>query len=152
MPNLRQSHVSPYSVQQLFELVADVESYPQFLPWCRAARILSRGEGEFHAELLISFKHMSESYTSRVQLFPAASPREGARIEVNMTKGPFSHLTNYWQFTPLEDGTQVDFELDFDFRSFLLQKFVGPMFSSAAEEMGEAFQNRAHALYGKKGA
>ena len=150
MPSLRQQHVSPYSAQQLFELVADVERYPEFLPWCRAARIVSRGQGEFLGELLISFKHISESYTSRVQLFPAAAPDAPSRIEVTMTKGPFSHLVNNWQFTPRpEGGTQVEFSLDFGFRSKLLEKMIGPMFSNAAEKMGDAFQTRAEALYGR---
>ena len=149
MPTLRQQHSSPYSPQQLFALVADVESYPQFLPWCRAARILSRGEGEFSAELIIAFKHISESYTSRVALFPAAPCGGPSRIEVTMTRGPFSHLVNNWDFVPQPDGgTQVDFYIDFGFRSRLLEKLIGPLFGAAAEKMGGAFQSRADALYG----
>lgn len=147
MPTLRQQQFSPYSAEQLFALVADVERYPEFLPWCRAARILSRAEGEFLGELVICFKHICENYTSRVQLFPAAAP-EMSRIEVTMTKGPFSHLVNRWSFTPRDGGTQIDFFIDFGFRSRLLEKLIGPLFSSAAEKMAEAFRTRAHSLYG----
>ena len=151
MPTLRQQQTLPYSAQQLFDLVADVERYPEFLPWCRAARILAREEGEFTAELLVSFKHISESYTSRVVLLPAASESAPSRIEVTMTKGPFSHLVNEWDFTPQpEGGTKLDFFIDFGFRSRLLGAMIGPLFSSAAEKMGDAFQSRAEALYGPK--
>ncbi|NBX03283.1 MAG: type II toxin-antitoxin system RatA family toxin [Alphaproteobacteria bacterium] len=142
MPVLKQTHILPYSAQQLFELVADVERYPEFLPWCRAARITSRGEGEFMAELVISFKHISERYTSRVQLFPHT------RIEVNMVEGPFSHLVNNWDFELQADGsTKVEFFLDFGFRSRLLGAMIGPIFGSAAEKMADAFETRARGLY-----
>ena len=148
MPVFKQQQISPYSVEQLFQLVADVERYPEFLPWCRAARIVSRQESEFLGELIICFKHICENYTSRVQLFPAPAP-EASRIEVAMTKGPFSHLVNRWQFTPLEQGgTQIDFFIDFGFRSRLLEKLIGPLFGSAAEKMADAFKTRANSLYG----
>ncbi len=140
-----ESQHSPYTPQQLFDLVADIERYPEFLPWCRAARILERGGGYVMAELIISFKHLTERYTSRVILDPPHS------IDVTMVKGPFHHLVNRWKFTPAKDGgTQIDFFIDFQFKSRLLEKFIGPVFSKATEKMVAAFETRADALYGKK--
>src|SRR5580693_1869012 len=107
---------SPYSTQQIFDLVMDIERYPEFLPWCRAARILERGEGEFLGELVIAFSHLTESYTSRVVAVHPASGSEGGAIDVTMVKGPFEYLVNRWRFTPAKDGTEVDFSLDFKFR------------------------------------
>lgn len=135
----------PYSPQQMFTLVADVESYPKFLPWCRAARILERGEKEFLAELVISFKGFTESYVSRVTL------KEPQRIDVRMVRGPFTHLENRWVFTGLPlGGTQIDFLLDFQFRSRMLDKLIGALFDRAAKKMVAAFTARAAELYGGK--
>ena len=142
MPAHTEQQISPYSPEQLFALVADVEKYPQFLPWCRAARILSRGENEFTAELIISFAHISESYVSRVALTPSSA------IKVTMIKGPFEYLTNHWKFTAIGDKTRIDFKIDFKFRSRILDKLIGSLFSKATSKMVSAFKHRADALYG----
>jgi coenzyme Q-binding protein COQ10 len=143
MPSHRESILVPYSREQLFALVADVEKYPQFLPWCRAARIHERGEGFMVAELLIAFKGIRESYTSRVELH---SPEA---VNVTMVKGPFDHLTNHWRFTDVEGGqTRIDFDLDFRFSSRLLETLIGALFSRATEKMVGAFKARAEQLYG----
>lgn len=144
MPSHTEQQVLPYTPEQVFALVADIERYPEFLPWCRAARIVGRGEGECLAELVISFNHMTEKYTSRVVFTPPSA------IDVAMVKGPFSHLINRWHFAPEDGGTRVDFFLDFKFRSFLLEKMLGSMFEKATAHMIEAFRNRADRLYGKK--
>ena len=124
--------------------MADIERYPEFLPWCRAARILERKDSECLAELMISFKHMTESYVSRVTL------ERPHRIEATLVRGPFSHLTNRWTFTPQPGGaTQVDFFVEFAFRSRMLEMMIGGLFIRAAEQMSEAFKTRAEALYGK---
>jgi len=141
MPRHSETQFLPYSPQQLFDLVADVEKYPQFLPWCRAARVVERGEGEFLGELVISFAHMSESYVSRVVL----SPYE--KISVTMVRGPFEHLVNEWKFTPENGGTRIDFMLDFKFRSRMLEKLMGSLFTKATNKMVDAFKTRAEALY-----
>lgn len=134
---------------QLYTLVAEVEKYPEFLPWCRAARILERGENEMMAELIISFNHLTERYTSHVVLTPPTEDG-AASIEVTMTKGPFEHLVNRWRFIPLPSGgTQIDFHLDFKFRSKLLEKLIGTVFTRATEKMVTAFKQRADVLYGK---
>lgn len=142
MPLHREQIVLPYTQHQLFSLVADVARYPEFLPWCSAARILERGQEEFLAELAISYKHLSESYTSRVRLIPEEA------IDVVMVKGPFEHLTNSWRFCRAEGGTRIDFELDFAFRSKLLERMLGGFFTRATEKMVGAFTERAEALYG----
>jgi coenzyme Q-binding protein COQ10 len=143
MPRHTEQQLSPYTPKQLFDLVVDIEKYPQFLPWCRAARILERNENEFLGELVISFAHITESYTSRVTL------SEPHSIDVVMVKGPFEHLTNHWKFTPTENGTRIDFALDFKFRSRILEKLIGSLFSKATGKMVTAFKKRAQELYGK---
>lgn len=148
MPSHTEQQLSPYSPQQLFDLVVDIEKYPVFLPWCRAARILKRGENEFLGELVISFAHITESYTSRVTFTPPQENMAGS-IDVVMVKGPFEHLTNHWKFTPTANGTIIDFTLDFKFRSRILEKLIGSLFSKATNKMVTAFKKRAHELYGK---
>jgi len=138
----------PYAPQALFDLVADIERYPEFLPWCRAARIIERKESEFMGELVINFLHLTESYTSRVTLDPAPTPEATAAIDVVMVKGPFEYLTNHWRFIPTEGGTQIDFALDFKFRSRILEKLIGGLFTKATIRMVTAFKERADALYG----
>ncbi len=146
MPLHTEQQISPYSPQQLFNLVADIEQYPKFLPWCRAARIIERKENEFLGELIISFAHMSERYTSRVSLTPPQENTE-ASIDVVMVKGPFKHLINGWKFTPINGGTRIDFMLDFQFRSHILERLIGSLFSKATTKMVSAFKARADELY-----
>ena len=129
-------------------MVADVEKYPEFLPWCRAARILQRDENGFTAELVISFKHFTESYISRVDLMPARGADTASFIRVGMLSGPFDYLRNEWDFTPIaEGGTRIDFRVDFKFKSKLLDMLIGSLFDKATQKMGEAFTARADALY-----
>lgn len=151
MPAHSEQQFSPYNTQQLFDLVADVERYPEFLPWCRAARVVERGQGYLLGELVISFSHMVERYTSRVALVPPTGPNEGGSIDVEMVSGPFQYLTNQWVFTPRAGGgTQIDFALDFKFRSKILERLIGGMFAKATAKMATAFKERADALYGAR--
>jgi coenzyme Q-binding protein COQ10 len=141
---------SAYAPRQLFELVADVPSYPVFLPWCRAARILRReSDTVFMAELVIAYKHLSERYTSRVELVPATDGQDTYAIHVRMTEGPFHHLTNEWRFSPEgEGGCKIDFILDFAFKSRILDSLLGRFFATVTGRMAEAFKKRADELYG----
>ncbi len=143
MPAFSDSQVLLYTPQQLFDLVKDVARYPEFLPWCRAARVMEVTENNFLGELIINYKGFSESYTSKVDLTPYSA------IEVTMVKGPFEHLTNSWRFTTEAGGTRVDFAVDFKFRSRLLEAMMGGFFSKASEKMVGAFRERAEELYGK---
>lgn len=141
---------SPYSPRQIYDLVADVAKYSEFLPWCRAARILRReSETVFYAELVIAYKGLSERYTSRVELVPGLAPHDEHRIHVRMTEGPFHHLTNEWRLVGTgQGGATIHFSLDFAFRSKLLESLLGVFFSKATAHMAEAFKQRAQQLYG----
>lgn len=147
MPTHAEKRHLPYTPQQLFDLVADVERYPQFLPWCVAARVRKREGDVFFADLVIGFKMIRERYTSKVTLDRAA-----LRIDVTYTEGPFHYLDNHWQFIPAEDGgTIIDFFVDFEFRSKLLQKVIGALFNEAVRLMVASFEKRARQLYGADG-
>ena len=133
----------PYTPEQLFDLVADVGKYPEFLPWCVGARIRSADETLVVADLVIGYKVFRERFTSRVKL-----DRPG-RIDVEYRDGPFRYLNNHWIFERNEDGsTTIDFYVDFEFRSRLMQKMIGVVFNEAVRRMVQAFENRAHDLYG----
>jgi coenzyme Q-binding protein COQ10 len=149
MKHYSDTQISPYAPHQLFGLVLDIERYPEFLPWCRAARILERGEGRLLGELVISFKHITESYVSEVIFTPPADGREG-RIDVRLVRGPFKHLENHWVFTPRADGgTEIALDLTFQFRTRLLDSLIGMLFGKATLKMAAAFKQRADDLYGK---
>jgi len=130
--------------------VADVGRYPEFLPWCQAARV-KRREGTVEiAELAIGFGLFHEKFTSRIVLAPENAA--GPSIETTGTEGPFRLLTSRWVFHPEAEGTIVEFALEFDFRSRLLQKTVQLLFAEAVKRMVTAFEARAAQLYGKPNA
>jgi len=143
MPTHAEKRFLPYRPEDLFDLVADVESYPQFLPWCRAARIRKREGNKIVADLVIGFKMVRERFTSHVHL-----NREDLRIDVTYAEGPFRYLNNHWKFEPAPDGCYVDFFVDFEFHSALLQKIIGALFNEAVRRMAAAFEARARQLYG----
>ena len=144
MPRHTEARFSPFTPAQLYALVIDVETYPEFLPWCRAARIIRREESSFFGELVISFKHITERYISKVTGHPdAAEPC----IEVTLVSGPFEYLTNHWRFEPTEGGTTIHLMLDFKFRSRILETLIGGLFGRASEKMTRAFMQRAETLY-----
>jgi coenzyme Q-binding protein COQ10 len=147
MPRHSEQRQLPYRADQMFDLVADVRRYPEFLPWCRAARIRSSTESELVADLVIGFKGITERFTSRVALH-----RDDRLIVVTYEDGPFKYLTNRWEFIPTDDDTAciVDFYVDFEFRSRFLQRMIGLVFTEAVKRMVAAFETRADALYGKR--
>jgi coenzyme Q-binding protein COQ10 len=142
MPTHAESRFIPYTPEQLFDLVADVGRYPQFLPWCVGARIRSRSEAELVADLTIGFGPFRESFTSRVTL---DRPRQ---VKVRYENGPFRYLNNHWTFAPERSGCRVDFYVDFEFRSRILQAAIGVVFHEATRRMVNAFLVRARAVYG----
>ena len=149
MPTHAEKRQMPYSAQQMYDLVADIGSYPQFLPWCTAARERKREqEGVIEvveADLVISFKVFRERFGSRVTLRPAES-----HIDVEYLDGPFKFLVNHWQFIQLDSGgCEVDFFVDFEFKSAILQKIIGVVFTQAMHRIVAAFEARADALYGR---
>lgn len=140
--------VVAYTPAQLFELVADVPRYPEFLPWCHAGRIRRRESPTVQiAELAIGFGPFHEKFASRVVLTPDGP--DGPRIDTTGIEGPFRRLVSRWVFRPHPEGCQIDFELEFDFRSMLLQQTVRLLFAEAVKRMVSAFEARAHQLYGK---
>ena len=145
MPTHAEQRLLPYQPQELFELVADVERYPEFLPWCKAARVRQREsqERQIVADLVVGFKMVRERFTSRVDLEP-----EERVIRVQYVDGPFRYLNNTWQFIEHADGCMIDFYVDFEFRSRVLQKMLQPLFNEAVRRMVAAFEGRAKELYG----
>ena len=137
-----------FAPRQLFDLIADIPSYPQFLPWCTAARIRRRESATVElAELAIGFGPIHEKFVSRVVLAPDAEG--GPRISTTGIEGPFRHLASQWWFEPHPDGTLIHFTLEFEFRSMLLQQTVRLLFAEAVKRMVSAFEGRAIQLYGK---
>ncbi len=144
MPTHFEKRHLPYRPEQLFDLVADIERYPEFLPWCVGARVRSRTDREIVADLMIGFRLIRERFTSRVTL-----DRERRRIDAAYTEGPFRYLDNHWIFEPDgQGGTLLDFHVDFEFRSIVLQKVIGVVFNEAVRRMVGAFETRARELYG----
>jgi coenzyme Q-binding protein COQ10 len=144
MPTHAETRVLPYTPEQMFALVADVERYPEFLPWCLAARIRRRDGDTVWADLMIGFKMIRERFTSRIEL------EAPGRIDVAYIEGPFQYLNNHWGFLPLPDGgCRIEFFVDFEFRSKVLQKIIGVLFNEAVRRMVAAFEGRAVQLYGK---
>ncbi|HXQ50956.1 MAG TPA: type II toxin-antitoxin system RatA family toxin [Stellaceae bacterium] len=142
MPTHAERRTLPYSPEQLFALVADVERYPEFLPWCVGARIRERKPNLIVADLLIGYRMVRERFTSRVAL---DRPR---RIDVSYSEGPFRYLDNHWLFEPEPGGgCTLDFYVDFEFRSRVLQKIIELLFNEAVRRMVGAFEARAHRLY-----
>jgi len=139
-----EKRASPYSPDQLFDLVADVERYPEFLPWCVGARIRRREGNVIHADLVIGFKMFRERFGSRVIL-----DRANHKIDVSYAEGPFRYLDNHWIFHPDgKGGTIIEFDVDFEFRNIVLQKVIGALFNEAVRRMVAAFEGRARRLYG----
>lgn len=150
MPTHAEKRTMPHSADEMYALIADVERYPEFLPWCAACRVRGRrplpeGEGEvMDADLVISFKLFRERFGSRVTLRP-----EARTIDVEYLDGPFRYLNNHWKFEPMgEERCEVDFFVDFEFKSGLLQRVIGVVFNEAMQRIVRAFERRAAELYG----
>lgn len=147
MPTHAEKRRMPYSADQMYALIADVERYPEFLPWCAGCRIRGRHAQEMRevvdADLIISFKVFRERFGSRVTLDPQAN-----RIIVEYLDGPFKYLKNNWHFKSVsETECEVDFFVDFEFRSRTLQAIIGVVFNDAMRRIVRAFETRAAALY-----
>lgn len=147
MTKITESKIMPFSAQQIYELVINIEDYPQFLPWCRNANIIKKiAANNIHAELLINFKNIFEKYTSDVT-FNKISEQKYI-VEAKAIKGPFKNLTNRWEIYAIDSRkAKVDFFLEFEFNSIILTKMLGAIFSSATQKMINAFEERAEELY-----
>jgi coenzyme Q-binding protein COQ10 len=136
----------PYAPEQVFDLVADVEAYPEFLPWCVATRVLSRSETAMRADMAVGYKGIQERYTSDIRL-----DRQAGTIGVTAIEGPFKTLENNWRFEATErDGVQgclVHFDIRFAFGSWLLERVISAFFQEVVRKMVSAFEARAHVVY-----
>ena len=152
MPTHHETKRLPYSAQQMYDLVADVARYPEFLPWNSAARIRSRrpieGGEVMEADLVISFKVFRERFGSRVTLLPGAG-----KILTEYLDGPFKYMKSTWTFRPIEGvegGCEIEFFVDFEFRNAILQGIIGLVFNDAMQRVVRAFERRAAVLYGPR--
>ena len=147
MPGIRETRRLPYSCEQMFDLVADVAKYPEFLPWVVATRIRSDSESEMTADMLVGFKAIREKFTSRV------IKKRPDHIEVFYVDGPLKDLDNDWNFRCLPDGgCEIDFCVEFTFRNAVFERLAGQYFDRAFRKMVEAFEKRADDLYGRENA
>jgi len=145
MALVEKSMLVEYPAETMFSLVDDVTRYPDFLPWCGGAEILSRDEHTVHAALLISYKGIKQRFSTRNRV---EAPQ---LIEMTLVDGPFRHLDGQWRFTPLgSHACKVEFALHYEFSSRLLEKLVGPVFHYIANSFVDAFVKRAELLYGKR--
>jgi len=142
MPRHTEKRFLPYTPEQLFDLVADVGRYQEFLPWVAATRIRSNSATETIADLVVGFRALKETFTSRVR---KSRPNE---IVIDYVEGPLKYLHNSWKFRTAPGGTEVDFCVDFAFRNRIFEAIAGQMFDRALRRMIGAFEERAEALYG----
>ena len=143
MPTHHETRVLPYSDEQMFDLVTDIERYSEFLPWVVALRIRSDSEREAVADMIVGFKGLREGFSCRVH------KRRPGEVIVSYIDGPMRHLRNEWHFIPAEDGgCRIDFLVDFSFRSRVFEALAGQMFDKALRKMIAAFETRADELYG----
>jgi ribosome-associated toxin RatA of RatAB toxin-antitoxin module len=139
------SALLPYSTDEMFALVSDINAYPQFLPWCSDAQILSQEDDKVSARVAFSVRGVSKSFTTRNRLQP------GAEITMKLVEGPFSRLEGRWRFEPLgEVGSKISLFLEYDFSSTMVSFAVGPVFNKIANTLVDAFQKRAVEVYGKR--
>ena len=141
MPRHEEQTTLAYGADELFAVVADVKDYPLFVPWCSGAHIRREDQQEVIADLVIGFGPFQESFTSQVTL---DRPRQ---VLVRALEGPLEHLTNTWTFVPAGDETRVDFIIDFQFKSHLLDHVANGMFHEAVTRMVSAFESRVHLVH-----
>ncbi len=142
MPTHAEKRDLPYTPEQLFDLVADVEKYPEFLPWCISCDVTKREGNVIYADLVIGYKMVREKFGSKVTL------TRPDHIHVEYLSGPMKHLSNHWHFTRKTEGVcSLDFYVDFEFKNFLFQRLMGVFFNEIVRRMVAAFEGRARALY-----
>lgn len=145
MTNINKSALVQYSSREMFALVDDIDTYPEFLPWCGSAAVISRSESEVKAKIEIAHKGIRKTFTTLNIL------QQGSRIEMQLVDGPFKSLHGYWVFDTLKaDACKVSLDLDYEFSNALLSLVVGPVFNQIANTLVDAFCSRAEAKYGKR--
>lgn len=150
MPSFKTVRHVPFAPREMFEVVADVERYPEFLPLCEGLTVHERKAGgdkgaELTATMTVGYKAITERFKTHVTLDPVAST-----IRVSHLDGPFTHLNNEWRFVPAGTGCDVHFAIDYAFRSAMLSLIVGAAFDKAVRSYTDAFEARARMLYGSR--
>jgi ribosome-associated toxin RatA of RatAB toxin-antitoxin module len=141
--NVSRSALLSYSAKQMYDVIADIRSYPAFLNWCSGTQIVSESSGELVAKLMISYGKLSFEFTTRNTMIESQS------VSMNLVEGPFSTLSGQWVLQPLsENACKVSLEMDFNFESLITQTLFGRVFKSVITAQLDAFQNRAEQLYG----
>ncbi len=146
MPAHFAKYDSKHKAEPLFNIVADVEKYPEFLPWIAATRIIERGDNYFIADMVAKFGSFTHKYTSRVEMIRPDAQNPDHKIKVGLVRGPFKYLKTDWLFIPKDTGTEIVFELDFRFESAIFEKMIGFLFEKAVMRMTDAFMKRADEL------
>jgi len=145
MPVINKSALVPYTAQEMYSLVDDIDAYPDFLPWCGASEVIERNEDEVTASILLSRSGLNKSFTTLNRL------QRGKMIEMRLIEGPFRHLQGFWRFESLnESASKIMFDIEFEFSNKLLSMTVGPVFSQITNTIVDAFTKRAVEVYGKR--
>lgn len=146
MTTLNRSALVPYTSAEMFALVDDIESYPQFLPWCRSAKVLSRDEDEVYATIELARGALHKSFTTHNRL------QKNKIIEMRLVEGPFHHLEGFWRFDPIGDseGCRVSLAMEFEFSNRLIGLALGPIFSEIVSTLVDSFCQHAHECYGQR--
>lgn len=141
MPHFSDERILPYRPQQLYDLVIDIESYPDFLPWCVDAKIVSRGHGHLIADVTAGHFILRETFTSKVTF------EKGHRIQAEYIKGPLKHLKNDWQFLPHHRGCNLKFYVNFEFSRGIMNMLANHLLIEVTERMVESFILQAQKIY-----
>ena len=142
MTNVKKSRNVPFSCEQMYNLVNDVERYSEFLPYFVESIVHHRDEDEVQATLCVTAVGMQKSFTTRNRL------QANKMIEIRLVDGPFSHLEGFWRFDETPEGCLISFDLEFDFAGRMFSMLLGPAFEQVTNKMVDAFCDRAEALYG----
>lgn len=145
MAKVHKTALVPYSVSAMYKLVEDVDSYPSFLPGCRAVKVLERTDEEVKASIEMAKGPVHRWFTTRNRLFPQE------RMELSLIEGPFSHLEGIWHFSPLGDqGSKITMDIEFGYASRLVERTVGGLFNGMINHLVDAFVEEAHRRYGRR--
>ncbi len=142
MASINRHALMPYSARQMYDIVNDVERYPQFLPWCASSKVLSHSEHVMDASILMKKGKLNHSFSTHNTLIP------GEKIHMELVDGPFKKLSGDWLFTPLsETASKIELQLEFEFSNRIVSLLIGPVFTQIANSLVDAFCQRAHQLY-----
>jgi ribosome-associated toxin RatA of RatAB toxin-antitoxin module len=144
MRTIHRNATVPYTPAQMFELVNDIEAYPEFLPWCRTARVLQRDERQIRACLAVAKGRIEKSFTTLNVLQP------DRQIDMRLVEGPFRKLDGLWRFEPVAEGCHVSLDMSFELSSKIMAVTLGPVFNQAANMLVDAFVQRAQEVYGRR--